>query len=99
MKGKRLEKGCPPVIGIVFPTSRKASIQVPLEGDAPYPPATLWSDVVFDTLQFKSLHLPFSKEFPGDYQAFQYKLTPVIISMKDNLLLRALMLEDVDRKR
>ncbi|KAL5098142.1 hypothetical protein RYX36_002469 [Vicia faba] len=46
-----------------------------------------------------SYYLPFSKEFQGDYHALQSKSTPTIISMKNNLLLRLLMLEDANQKR
>lgn len=41
----------------------------------------------------------FSKDFLGDYQALQSKLTPEIMSMNNNLLLRTMMLEDVDWER
>lgn len=45
-----------------------------------------------------SYRLPFSKEFPSDYQTLQPKPTPIIIVMKDNLFPRMLMLEDVDMR-
>lgn len=45
------------------------------------------------------VHLPFSKEFPSDYQDLRPKSNPTIVRMKDNLLLKVLMLEHVDRER
>lgn len=38
-------------------------------------------------------------EFHGDYKALWFKLSYTLISMKDNLLLRALMLDDIDHER
>lgn len=56
------------------------------------PPANLWSDVGFNNLHFKRYNIPFNKEFPADNQTLCSKLTSSIISMKDNILLGALML-------
>lgn len=69
-----------------------------LKGEASSPPPTSWSDVDFNILKFISSYFLFSKEFLRDYQTLQYNSTLVIISLKDNLLLRVLMFKDVDRK-
>ncbi|CAI8585861.1 unnamed protein product [Vicia faba] len=66
------------------------------EGEGQPPPSTLWCDTDFDNLWFKIYHLPFSNECPRDYQALQPKSTHATGSMKDKLLIRALMLEDID---
>ncbi|KAI5441191.1 hypothetical protein KIW84_010592 [Lathyrus oleraceus] len=64
---------------IASPTFRKGNTEVPSIGEVPPPIATLWSDFNFDTLQFKSYNLSFSKEFLADYQALRSKLTSDIL--------------------
>lgn len=59
----------------------------------------MWSDVGFNAIQFIGSYLPFSEKFPGDYKALQYKSYFALIGMKDNLLLRTLILEDVEQRR
>lgn len=54
MKAQRLKEGSNFAAG-------KASTQPPSIGEVSSPPATLWSDVSFDTLWFKSSHIPFPK--------------------------------------
>lgn len=65
-------------------------------GEAHLPPTNLWSNVGFDTLQFKSSYLPFSKVLPVDYQALCSKLTLTIVNTTNKLLLRTLILHDID---
>lgn len=98
MNVEMLKEGSSPATGTISPTFWKASIQVPSKGEAPSPRATLWSDVDFVTLRLKIFHLPFSNKFTADYQALQSKLVHTIASMKDNLLLSALMFEDIDQE-
>lgn len=80
-----LDEGPSSDVDTAPPTSRKASTQAPSTGEAPPPLVTLWSDVDFNTLRFKSTHIPLSKEFPTDYQDLHSKWTSLIISMNDNL--------------
>ncbi|KAL5096048.1 hypothetical protein RYX36_000375 [Vicia faba] len=91
VKAHRLEEGSFPAVG-------NLNSQAPSTPKGFSPPKTLWSDVAFDTLRFMSYHLPFSKEFLADYQALHSKLTSIIVNMKDNLLLRALTLHDVEQE-
>lgn len=72
---------------------------MPIVGRFPQTPSAWWNDVDIDTLHFKSSHLPFSKEFSTDYQTFSIKLVLNLVNMKDTLLLRALMLQEVEQGR
>lgn len=49
--------------------------------------------------KFIGSHLRFFKKFPDDYKALKSNPPYVLIGMNDNLLLRVLMFEDVDRGR
>lgn len=60
---------------------------------------TLWRNVSLDTIRFKSSCLSFFKELHADNQELRSKSTLDISSIKDNLMLRALMLQDVDHER
>lgn len=99
MKARRLEEGSSQVPGNIPPTLREGSTQKFPEDKAPTPPTILWSDTSFDDIQFIGSHIPFSEEFHGDYKALKSTPPLSLISINDNLLLKVLMLEDVDRKR
>lgn len=65
-------------------------------GEDHLPPTNLWSNAGFDTLQFKSSYLPFSKVLLADYQALRSKLTLTIVNTTNKILLRMLILHDID---
>ncbi|KAL5053983.1 hypothetical protein RYX36_034665 [Vicia faba] len=48
---------------------------------------------------YLSSNLPFFEKFPDDYNALQSKMPLVLIGMKNKLLLKVLMLDNVDLKR
>ena len=62
-KAPRLEEGCSPTVDTILPNSRKVSMQAPSAGEAPPPPATLWSDVSFDILDSRVLTFLFPRSF------------------------------------
>lgn len=99
IKAQRLQEGTSAATGAMSSTFGKVITQAETKGEAPPPPTTLWSDTDFVTFQFKSSHLPFSKEFYRDYQTLKSKLNYMIVSMKNNLLLRLFMMEDREREK
>lgn len=56
-----------------------------------------WSDVNPDLLCFKRSHLSFSKEFPVEYQTLFSQTLYANKNMKDAILLRVMMLQDVEQ--
>lgn len=98
VKDQRLKEGISYALNTYYPIIWKVNTQVPSIGEAPSPPTTFWSNVGFYTLQFKNSYLPFSKQFYANYQTLCSKQTSTIVSMKGNLLLRVLVLQDVDQE-
>lgn len=62
---------------------------------APLPPS-LWINLGFDIIQFTGFNLPFSEKFPGDYKTLSTKTSFKLTDMKENHLLRGLMLERIN---
>lgn len=77
----------------------KTVVAVPPIGGVLSTPIAWWNYVNIDPLWFKSSHIPFSKEFPANYQAFCFKPVSVLVNMKDKFMLRELMLHEVEHGR
>lgn len=99
MKALRLEEGLSQEVGNVSPVPSEESTHELSECKASPPHHTLWSGVGFDAIQFIGSHFLLSKKFHGYYKTLQSKSPPAFIGINDNLLLRALMLEDINWKR
>lgn len=86
-------------VEVVLTTFEEMGIQRFPDGEALPSKPPLWSDSSFDVIHFTGSNLPFSKKFPGDYKAIKAKPFSTLIDMKENILLRELMLERFDQKR
>ena len=51
-----------------------------------------WNDISPDLIRFKSLHLPFSKEFPTEHHTLYSQSSLDVMNMKDTTLLKVIML-------
>lgn len=85
--------------GVVMPTSEEAGVKKSHGSDVLPFHSSLWGDSGFDAVKFTSSHILFFKEIPGDYKVFNAKSFPKLSDMKENHLIRGLMLEHVDREK
>ncbi|CAI8595149.1 unnamed protein product [Vicia faba] len=79
--------------------SEKVGIKKYPSGKAMSLKSSLWSDFCFDIVKFINSHLFFSEEFPCDCKSLNTKPSPKLSDMKDNHLLRGLMLKPFDMEK
>lgn len=61
-------------------------------GEVLPPKSSLWNEVGFDYVKFTVYYLIFYKDFLADYKVLSTKSSPKLSDMKENHLLRGLML-------
>lgn len=58
---------------IFLASSAKVGVQKSPSGEVPHLKSSLWSDWGFAIIKIIGSHIPFFKEFPGDYKALNIK--------------------------